>query len=429
MLVRDEFNQVNVSNLSTAQYLLLAEANGGEPVGSDEELLPLTQNLDIDQLLELAAVIKLVVDGGVALPAGTTDALALVSDPTALAAFIAGLDAAQLDTAIDEVAQDPALTPGYRPGSVPASYALIFPGAPGTIRLGMGGLGMLKFQGTAGSSGTGAHIDPSMDSDPALTWSLVDGDIVTTLANPLVFGPWIVPAAGCGSGYDMLESLLEVRLHRLQDGAGVDYVEASFRYYHDYTDRNPGDACVPPPDGEETESVRLLAFEDGGGELPFASAEDFGQIALEVIVPGLGRLGVAIFDFNTHTVSIPEMAPSFSSEVVNGRLLVHTIHAPSGTAIEYEYRRLQTDGGKGEGLMMLATVPDGQVADYRMSSRVDGSATFAGVDMPGWWRSGFDISQFSGESMPDTGFFLVLNPDPAQTGYQRSVDRERSSNQ
>jgi hypothetical protein len=183
VLTRDEFNQVNVTNLSTAQYSLLTDANGGTPPDTDQELLPLVQNIDIDQLLELAAIIKLVVDGEVPLPAGSSDLLALISDPAAVDAFKETLAPNQLDLAIDAVVQDPNLTPGFLAGSLPASYAFAFASAPGTIRVGISSdVGSVM---SFNANGTGQNICNEGCGD--FTWTLDNGDLVGTMVAPHTF--------------------------------------------------------------------------------------------------------------------------------------------------------------------------------------------------------------------------------------------------
>jgi hypothetical protein len=420
VLTRDEFNQVNVTNLSTAQFRLLAEANGGQPVDSDQELLPLTQNIDIAQLLQLAAVIKLVVDEGVPLPPGVTDALSLISDPAALDTFKASLAPYQLDVAIDEVAQDPNLTPGYRAGFVPTSYSLVFASAPGTIRSNLTPIGLLTVSGGA-AGGSAVLIDSDADTDDRWNWSLDNGDIVLdkVLQQPSS-GSDVNP--NCTAHLmQVTETLSQLRLHRLQDGAGVDYVEAELTGQRVYQDDDPSDDCHPPADGLTTTIYQVLGFEDHTGELPFAGNEAFGKIALASYAPSAGIfLGAAVFDFDTHTVNHPDLQPNFTASVVDGRLEMDVTDSHGAGVAHQQYRRLQEDGAKGEGLLVLQTLPDSrQRVFYTMASRIDGSATFDNTNMAGLWRSGFDIARFEGDGTFGPGFYAVNNAD--FTGNQRTV--------
>ncbi|GAB3384015.1 Ig-like domain-containing protein [Lysobacter fragariae] len=434
VLVRDELNQVNVTNLSTAQYLLLTDANDGVPVGSDQQLLPLTQNINLDQLLELAAIIKLVVDDNVPLPAGVTDALALVSDPAATETFKEALAPGQLATAIESVAADTSITPEFRAGALPTGYATISPSAPGTIRVGISSGVLYHFDGTAaGTSGTATVIDASPGSTPPATWQLVNGELVITPAASYTTDPYedfpVPPQCVATDYYQVRDTELQTRLIRLQDGPGMDYLKIVTTAIRQYEDFNPGDGCVPPADGPVDYTYVRLAFEDGAGEIPFTSNEALGQIALSHLQPGVfpgftdnHTWASAIHDFNTGTVAIPGTQPGFTYNVSNGRLHVQLTNASTLETTDYEHRRYQLDGALGEGIFTIATQPDGNpVSTYELASRVSG-ATFDSLAMPARWRSGFDVSQFQGDGSLPFGFSLILNGDAAQTGYYESVD-------
>jgi hypothetical protein len=79
-----------ITNVSTAQAVFLTEANGGQPITSDASLQSLTATLNAQDVLDLAAVIKLAVDDAAThpLPDGQTSILELASDETARQAFI-----------------------------------------------------------------------------------------------------------------------------------------------------------------------------------------------------------------------------------------------------------------------------------------------------------------------------------------------------
>jgi hypothetical protein len=420
VLTRDEFNQVNVTNLSTAQYSLLTDANGGVPPTTDEELLPLVQNIDLDKLLELAAIIKLVVDEGVPLPAGSSDLLALISDPAAVDAFKDTLAPGQLEVAVDEVVQDPNLTPGFHAGAIPASYVFAFASAPGTIRVGLSSdVGSIM---SFNADGTGQNVCNEGCGD--FTWALDNGDLVGTPVAPHTFHYPITGVGNCpNAGYEVDFTVGAFRLHRLQDGAGVDYLEVTSSGNAVYYTLDPIAGCSPPPNGLESSSFHMLAFEEGAGEIPFAANESFGKIGLNFVTPNGGRWGAAIFDFDAHAVTIPEAAASFSSSVANGRLYLDMADAATGQPTHYEYRRYQMDGSRGEGMLMIATLPDGRkMAGYNLSSRVQPGYAFDLASMPGTWRSGFDASQFQGESTIFPGFYIVINGDAARTGNQRTID-------
>src|SRR5205085_6646362 len=59
---------------------------------------------------------------------------------------------------------------------------------------------------------------------------------------------------------------------------------------------------------------------------------------------------------------------------------------------------------------------------YSLESRVDPGYAFDLPGTAGLWRSGFDASQFQGDTAVFPGFYLVLNGN--QTGNQRTIDAQ-----
>ena len=169
----------------------------------------------------------------------------------------------------------------------------------------------------------------------------------------------------------------------LQDGAGVDYVEASFLADRQYEDLDPTDNCPAPPNGTSLAIFQVLGFEDHTGELPFLPNESFGKFALATYAPSAGIfLGAAVFDFDTHTVNHADMLPGFTASVADGRLEMDVTDSHGAGVVHQQYRRLQMDGQKGEGLLVVQTYPDGRKrANYTLASRIDGSASFDSNNM------------------------------------------------
>jgi hypothetical protein len=79
-----------ITNVSTAEAVLLRDANGGEPITTDATLQGLATSVNAQDVLDLAAAIKLAVDNAeeYPLPEGQTSILALASDPAARQAFV-----------------------------------------------------------------------------------------------------------------------------------------------------------------------------------------------------------------------------------------------------------------------------------------------------------------------------------------------------
>ena len=104
-----------ITNVSTAQAVFLQQANGGEPVASDALLLSLASQINVQDVLSLAAAIKLAVDDPTnnPLPEGQTSILDLASDPAARQSFVNDLYDSNRDAFIAAqvaIVQDPSLT-------------------------------------------------------------------------------------------------------------------------------------------------------------------------------------------------------------------------------------------------------------------------------------------------------------------------------
>ncbi len=85
----DENFATQITNVSTAEAAFILQANGGEPVTSDAQLQQLAQDLNAQDVLDLAAAIKLAVDEAETYPlAEGQTILSLVSDADARQTFV-----------------------------------------------------------------------------------------------------------------------------------------------------------------------------------------------------------------------------------------------------------------------------------------------------------------------------------------------------
>lgn len=111
----DENNNANVSNVSTAEFVLIENVlEEGEEIGSQEQLDDLTSQLDVQEVLKVAAIIKAVIDDDVELPEGTNTVLELLRDEEAAEEFVDELVANNpnaIDDLIQQIIEDPVLTP------------------------------------------------------------------------------------------------------------------------------------------------------------------------------------------------------------------------------------------------------------------------------------------------------------------------------
>lgn len=185
-LVRSENPNTNVTNLTTAEAVLVQQANDGVAPATDEELaLALTQ-VDPVQALNIAAAIKLVIDSGVPLPAGVTSTLELASDPATVNAFIVEQqtnNAEAFELALNDTISNPAIVAAPTAETVPEfAYAIVSATTDPQTLFGGAANGSLAFQYSA--DGTGAFWTSNGFSD-AMNWTLDGTDIVSTFTtNP-----------------------------------------------------------------------------------------------------------------------------------------------------------------------------------------------------------------------------------------------------
>jgi hypothetical protein len=429
-------------------------------------------------------VIKLVVDGGESLPAGVDSVLALISSDAALATFEDGLDPGQLQAAIAEVSDDTSLLSGYSAGRVPSGYAIIFPGAPGTIRVGVGGQSLLTLTGanTGATAGGGSLVGADFANDAGSTWTIDNNQLVVTLEEPRP-GAGAVLIPGCADRLQLMDiqgALTGLRIERLQDGSsGVDFLHVTELFRVDtYVDQDPDNGCSVPASLPMMEfDYRALGYKDGAGELPYAAGEalgtqmltDYHSTGTVTVVPQ--HWGASLFDFDVGTAPAGCGLPNGGSVVRNtsrqgkdlpstswsadftvtvpfcwvndaGHLRVRVADPDDGVVREFTYRRYQSDTRKGEGVMVVLTDCqldgsgavlgcDGPLATtFGMASRVDGSLVFTTANMPGEWRSGFDISIFQPSLATKVGFFYLVYPQPdaAHQSAQKSVTYDANGN-
>lgn len=115
VLTAQENFAVQVTNVSTAEAVLLEQANGGS-IGSEAQRQAAATAINGADVLQLAAALKLAIDSAAdyPLPEGQTSTLALARNPAAREQFIADAQAQNPESfrqAQTSVAQDPAVTP------------------------------------------------------------------------------------------------------------------------------------------------------------------------------------------------------------------------------------------------------------------------------------------------------------------------------
>ncbi|MGN6528512.1 MAG: Ig-like domain-containing protein [Burkholderiaceae bacterium] len=202
----------NVTNVSTAVAVLSQQALGKAPA-STADLLAAQGQFTAAQAVQMAAAIKLVADSGVALPSGSANTLALVSNPTAYAAFVtdqATHNASTFDATRNAVLADPSLAvapPAPTTGS--SDVALLV-----TLGQGAGAQGVTRLVMKADGSAT-------IGGNAPLTarWTTDGGQITVTYDAPYVYEN--LATASDGRQYYVFESDTGFKLRQLGGTPGA----------------------------------------------------------------------------------------------------------------------------------------------------------------------------------------------------------------
>lgn len=202
VLSSDTRQKVNVTNVSTAEYVLLVEANGGTAPTTVEELQQAETRVDATELLRLAAVIKLIVDDpNYSLPSGYTTILEFIQQPAAVEAFVATVPTATFEATIGEILADNGLVAGFQVNEVPGRYYVTFPAEPGFLSRGGD---VYEFSAVRpndcagiGSGCTGTYLTRDVNGTPvsvSLEWYIEAGSLEMTVMVPTALARIMDPA-------------------------------------------------------------------------------------------------------------------------------------------------------------------------------------------------------------------------------------------
>ena len=398
-LTRDENNQVQVTNVSTAQAYLLQLANDGAPIIDDAQLVTAREGLANGQLLNMAAAIKLVVDAGYALPAGVTDTLALISDQAALASFTQAVNADDPDAfgaAMNEIAADPDLTVPAAATDMVGTYTLVYDlGKPGTVSNGY----IQGHRVTLNADGTGTYIKSAPNMDPSLTWTFENGRAVIVPNAPVVSTSYVVI-----NGVQMRQLTTDTRIElvKLFEGNGRDTLAITTTSTFSYPD-NPG-----IPGGTRTGTSTNIGIRDEQGIMPIDAADLVGTTravwVADTPYANANFTGMDLFAFQAGGLGQRGNGTTFSWTVDGlGRLLVAFANGDQAS-----YAQINEDGRKGEGIAAEWRSNAGaRSAATSMSMEVDGEE-FTTANAAQQWRSGFNASRSNDDG---ADMFMVLDAD------------------
>lgn len=179
---------INNTPFTTALFVLVVEANGSMPT-TVEELDATQTQIDGTELLQIAAVIKAIVDGGLDVPIDPATGeqygsiLEFISDAevdgdgsTAIDNFVESYPAA-VEAAAEELVSDPSITPAFVLADIPERYYSIATAAKGflarsgnMLRFDLGGSNTGSFGGIVGGGGGGPI-------SRAFNWSVSGGQL------------------------------------------------------------------------------------------------------------------------------------------------------------------------------------------------------------------------------------------------------------
>ncbi len=424
--------QTDVTHFTTAQFALMLEVNQGVLPSDDDSLALLTEGISSDALVQGAALIQLVVDGGASLPDGVSNTLALLTNPEATQAFVDSLPEGALEQAIADVTSTTPESVAFAVGSIPiGEYALYFTSPVGTVQsIDGGALALLRFNPVdpPGDAGTMQWFDENLIADTSALWSLADGVITVIPATPrLEFRSFDVCNAPTGDSIqrERIWETVKWEMRRIVRG---DIDTIALTTFTEIRDVDPA-ACDDPPT-TMVSTASMLAFKVDA--LPFVADDLTGARMLPFVAdPAAGGFvdptiasfgGSAVLDFDTGLLDAPGMQSGFTAALDHGRIVATLTRADGSASYEHEYRRYRNDGRKADSVLAFVTRSDGARAIAGgMSVKADQSLAFTTANAPGIYRSGLELGYFRGNFNGDSPFFIQINDDAEHTVTRTSL--------
>lgn len=404
LLDSSENFRVNITNLSTAESVLAREANGGNTPDSAESLATALRSVDQDQLLELATLVKLVVDFNVPLPNGVPDTLQLISSAATRTAFLDNARSAENNdtylAARDQTLSDPALTPGVAAADLPYSLFLT---VTGTQNPNFRCVAFLSEGFKFNVDGSGRYSNNTVDSS-AMRWTIDgSGSIAITFATPATFGPYSRadrdPATGRFITFNCTDETTNLLVLRTSVGSATRNISVQTRcddarFNADFTNTEsrswlPADASLRYTATELPGRAFTLLFDRTGSPNVLAGSGgalggnvEIGFDVARFAADGSGSLQVTGITFQWQVDADGALRASF----------------PNGTVVRY--RRTVAPFAKAEVAVAEFRLIDGRrfVAD-QFGYTADGSLSFATATMPGVYYQfgvgGFDYNPIS----------------------------------
>lgn len=289
IVTADESFATQVTNVSTAEAVLLQQANGGQPITSETTQEQLAATINGADVLDLATAIKLAVDqpASYPLPAGQASTLSLAQDAAARAAFIdnaSSQDPALFQQTASAIAADPALTAPLPAGSTPAAMlaAVLSTDAGFTFNFNNR---VSAYEFAAGGAGS---VSSSVGST-AVSWAIQGNTIQLSYAQPVETVSFDVETCG--------DETRQVEAHYSSSGAALNKLSertlaVTTTYLIHYAD------CPQLADRSHTETAALTLLQTS--DFQTLTMDDVVESAqsLQVIDPAQNRLAADVALFN-----------------------------------------------------------------------------------------------------------------------------------
>lgn len=167
----------NITNVSSARAVLITRFNGGALPETADHLAELERTVSANELLDIAAAIKLIVDDpAFELPDGFDDVFEFALDPDAVRMFIASAESTKFQDARAEILADSRLVPKFHPTDLATTRLFVPATAPGLYsRQGT----LLEFEDDGTGQATGTVFTVGLHNFVGdFDWTIVDGQVV-----------------------------------------------------------------------------------------------------------------------------------------------------------------------------------------------------------------------------------------------------------
>lgn len=427
VLTADENHDVNITNVSTARLVLL-EAALGRAITNELELQSASAAIPLDYLLELAAIVKMVVDEGATLPGSVTGVRQLISDPDAVEAFKAiSIGEAELQERINgllDPAQSPGLLPKFSASRVPAGYALLQSSNPGTLRT-LTSYPLFMFQ----PNGSGRRLFRDLQRQYEYFWQVDPvGKLNVTPGTEAIESFQIRSCWSEGQYFEVrtATSVLHRSFQLIHRGRNDHQLVVTTNWREAAVDPVPSGCELGLPD-EWTSVGYRLAPVIGNAEMAFKPSEFPVTLILKdhgVPVSESHAIAVSMFQLDANGMGrrlrwsagtpLGDDAETIAWSLQDGRLV---IHLPSGET--HTYHRLHQDGRGGEGLAYISETSEGIFGGYFVSARFASDARpLSAAELIGEWISGISVARLSREEQEPFSVRLCneLEPNEENTG-------------